>query len=184
MRRLLVAMSLTMVASLALSGVAFATHSDTNAAGPPKDFAVGSGMVADDAFVDFLDVSLGAYSGPTGENPQGFINYRDASDFAGQDVPNSKGNVVCLAVKDNRAVAVAEFKEEPPFPGNPYAVLLVEDNGGPNSTIPDRVSALSAWVDLEQMPLEDTCNLYIQVMDAFPLEPIDSGNLTVHDATP
>ena len=176
--------TVVLVASLALSGVAFATQLNTTDAGQPKDFAVGSGMVADDAFVDFLDVSLGAYSGPAGENPQGFINYRDASDFAGPDVPNSKGNVVCLAVKDNRAVAVAEFKEEPPFPGNPYAVLLVEDNGGPNSTIPDRVSALSAWVDLEQMPIEDTCNLYIQVVDAIPLEPIDSGNLTVHDATP
>ena len=92
--------TVVLVASLALSGVAFATHSNTERYGFAEDFAVGSVWSPTMHSVDFLDVSLGAYSGPAGENPQGFINYRDASDFAGPDVPNSKGNVVCLAVKD------------------------------------------------------------------------------------
>lgn len=181
MRRLLVMMSLALVASLALSGVASATHAATNTDGSQqRDFAAGSGKLAH-PFAAFSEVSLGASSGPSGENPQGFINLRNA-DFG--PPYDGKGNVACLAVEGNVAVSVAEFEDDSPFPGYPNALIIVEDNGGPGGTIPDRVWATGMAYDPEQITLEDTCNLYIQVAQFLPLEPIESGNLTVHDATP
>jgi len=66
MRRILVAVSLALVASLTLSGVAFATHSQTNNdGGQNRDFADGSGKLAQ-PFAAFSEVSLGASSGPSG----------------------------------------------------------------------------------------------------------------------
>jgi hypothetical protein len=181
MRRLLVAMSLALVASLALSGVAFATTSATiDGVGQQRDYAAGSGTLAH-PFAAFSEVSLGASSGPSGEDPQGFINLRNA-DFG--PPYDGKGHVACLAVKDNVAVSVAEFENDSPFPGYPYALIIIEDNGRPNSAVPDRVWATGMAYDPEQITLEATCNLYVQVAQFLPLEPLESGNLTVHDATP
>jgi hypothetical protein len=181
MGRLLVAMSLALVASLALSGVALATPSATNTVGNQnRDFAAGSAKLAH-PFAAFSEVSLGASSGPAGEDPRGFINLRNA-DFG--PPYDGKGNVDCLSVKDNVAVSVAEFKEDSPFPGFPNALIIVEDNGGPSSGIPDRVWATGLDYDPDQITVEGICNLYVELAQFFPLEPIESGNLTVHDATP
>ena len=75
MRRLLVAMSLALVASLALSGVAFATHSPTiNDGGQQRDFVAGSGTLAQ-PFAAFRRLALAPPAAPLARTLRGSSTY-------------------------------------------------------------------------------------------------------------
>ena len=97
---------------------------------------MGSGKVAPRSGTA-SEFSLSAHSGPAGEDSRGFLNLRNVSSSLG-DADAGKGHVVCLEVRGNRAVTLAEFKGETPFPSFDYAMIVVEDNGRPSDGTPDR----------------------------------------------
>ena len=142
----------------------------TASAAPPNDSAIGSGKVAvlGGTAASF---SLSAHSGPQGEDAKGNLNFRDISFNVPGSAEKATATVTCLAVSGNRAAIVGEFKKDTPFPGFPFAVIVVEDNGEPGGAVPDRGLALGFRIS---PPCQDVLSFFTQ--------PLEQGNVVVRDA--
>jgi hypothetical protein len=166
MKRLLVALFLALVASLALAvNAASATHS--NGQGPNQDLAAGTGQVAA-VGLDFK-VHVDAKSGPMGEDPQGHFRLEAVQPFFGVDV-DIRGQVTCLQVIDNRATigGVIERSNDPRFPEGSGILIFVRDD--------DEGAGDGVSMALLPSPPQ-TCEGF-----ADPFRPNTQGNFIVHDA--
>src|SRR5688572_666896 len=120
MKRLLAALFLALVASLALAvNAASATHS--NGQGPKQDLAAGTGQT--DSFGIEIKVHVNAQSGPSGEDPRGHFSYQAVDPFSDFAI---SGRVTCLNVAGNLAAVggVVERSNEPGFPAGEGVLLL------------------------------------------------------------
>jgi hypothetical protein len=119
-----------------------------------EDFAGG-----DASFRGGIQIDVDAHSGPSGENPTGNASISLRANFIG-------GPVTCLTVTGNRAVVGGEFA------GFGYLFVLV-DNAATGT--PDRFGSGDPGQD---SPTSCPAN------PAVALDPIESGDLVVHDARP
>jgi hypothetical protein len=156
---LLVAVAALAVGALIVSGA--------GAASGKKDFVTGG-------FQDFLGehIGLSAHSGPSGENPFG----HESVTFSDPDQGHFKirSRVTCLAVAGNLAawgtVATKSASNTVP-PGTEF--VEVGRDGGPGG-------AADGW-NFFEAPAED-CADFLAYAAAAP--PIESGNISIHDAQP
>ena len=182
MKGLITGATLTVV--LAAAGPASATHGD-NGQGK-RDFAVGAGS-SEFALgaIGEASFSLSAHSDPFGARPGGYITSKGDPDGIGPLEPfTAKGEVTCLRVKGNRASLKWRFERTTgsaaTFAGGGVQ-SFVEDNGPPRGGMPLDRAALDppqpAGVfesNAAQCDDPDTRAHY---------DRIESGNITVHDAT-
>jgi hypothetical protein len=166
MKRLLAALFLALLASLALAvNPANTTHS--NGQGPQMDLAAGTGQL-DAAGLALKEAHVNAMSSPSGGNPQGHF-YLEAANpsFGDLDV---RGRVTCLQVIGNRATVggVIERSKDPSFPTGTGILLWVRDD---DEGVGDGVD-----YTLVDSPLQE-CQGFNE-----PIEPINQGNFLVHDA--
>ena len=171
MKKLLTALTLALLASLALSigaGVAGATHSDGQ--GPNKDFVTGTGQFLPETLD--LEIHVNAMSGPSGEDPKGHFFVRQAEVL---DI-DFRGEVTCLRVDGNRATIGGEITQaragDEILEGRGI-LLFVEDNGEGSNDSLDRAN-----VRITGSPPR-TCP-----PPTLPPPRFEKGNYTVHDATP
>jgi hypothetical protein len=132
------------------------------------DSVVGSGFVAGDQF----EVSI--HSGPSGENPTGFIRATGVVTFEG--VPT------CLRVSGNRASGGYRITSSPTLPIGSGFVAIVEDNGPLGSPQPDVLLRFGYPVTPPvQCPdpdvLEDPGSPFADL-------PFEAGDVTVIDSQP
>jgi hypothetical protein len=139
---------------LLLVPAADASH-DPSGAPFDEDFAVGGATFRPAG----IQINVDAHGGPSGENPTGDAGISLRLNFIG-------GPVTCLTVTGNRAVIGGEFA------GLGY-LFVVEDNAA--SGTPDRFG--------EGDPGQDSPTICPADPDV-ALEPIESGDLVVHDAQP
>ena len=161
MKRLLAALCLSLLMSLALGvGAANATHTATTD-NPPSDFAVGGGTVGAFQF------TIAARSDASGENPRGQLSQRRP------DVGfNAKAPVTCFIADGNLAIAGGPVSD---VPGG-FIYIIVEDNGA----LGDEATTVQAG----GLPANEAgCTYVLATFQQF-LAPLDEGNVTVHDATP
>jgi hypothetical protein len=166
----LVTVAVTVVVAAA-TGTALASHQ--RGEGSPWDFAVGSYTTTD----RFREASFSAHE--TRNGTRGQINVR-AGLIA--EIGHFHGEVVCLSVNGNRATLLAfvgpfEF-EGTVFDG--YIAIVAQDNGEPNDTTPDLASFVSLLLPPGTPQTEELCDL----IPFGPTHPVESGNITIHDATP
>ena len=142
----------------------------------------GSDVLAGYGQAGTFEASVGARSGPLGENPQGNLRTvltTGLPEF--DDLYTANTEVVCLQVSGNRAVAVGPARRDPELPSQFIAFgVLVEDNGPPGGPMPDRQSTIATVSSTEEGAGEGSCRLP-QIFIAFP---ITRGNYTVRDSTP
>jgi hypothetical protein len=124
-------------------------------ADPQHDSVTGGGTTA---FGE--QFSINAMSGPLGENPTGQVRLGTFS-----------GDVACLGVHSEVQAGAATIGV--PLGGGGAKIIYVLD-GGPGE--PDALSTANSGDD----PAE-VCDLF---GDPTSLQPIDHGQITVHDATP
>ncbi len=166
MKRVFAALTLALLCPVALAvSAANATHS--NGEGPNKDLVSGTGKSGAEAHVN-------AMSGPSGEDPRGHVFIR----FSSVDVT---GEVTCLRVRDNRAVAlgtVERNKEEPSPPWSHFAVII-DDNGEGREPNDRLILAVASSPFVEEGPCP-------QELLELPItgSAVARGNFIVHDATP
>lgn len=179
----------TTVLAVAVVGVGFpvgavASHNDSG--GVNRDFAVGAG--ANEFLIVIGDARLraSAHSDPLGADPGGFV--RAMGDPDGADLPlepfGLAGEVTCLRVDGNRAAIKYRFEQAEgsaaPFEGGGVQIFL-EDNGRPQGGAAVDATGFeppqpAGVFDLDANRCDDpNLRLYDQ---------IESGNFTVHDATP
>jgi hypothetical protein len=103
---------------------------------PSGDSVIGQGRTA--PFGDLLVVQvfdLEARSGPSGEDPSGYVTLEVGALAISPSFLHYEGPVRCLSVSGNDALV--GFELHPPFDIYPGAVIEVEDNGPPGSDPPD-----------------------------------------------
>jgi hypothetical protein len=172
MKRVFAALTLALLCSVALAvGAANATHS--NGEGPNKDLVSGTGT-----FSSGGEGQVDAMSGPSGEDPRGHVFIRFSPD--NPSAVDVTGEVTCLRVRDNRAVAIGtvERNKVEPSPWSHFAVII-EDNGEgrePNDRL-FLVVADGPFVEEGTCPQEV---LELPITGAT----VARGNFIVHDATP
>ncbi len=161
LKRIMSVLAVAILATVAFSGVALATHSNGN--GPNKDFVTGSTRFP------FLDakVHINAMSGPSGEDPRGhfYINQESFAVF--------RGTVTCLNVVGNRAMVGGEVERSSPgFPDEGTGFLqLIVDNGEPGDSDSSETTLTEVPPTICPPPLPSGI-------------PATRGNYVVHDATP
>jgi hypothetical protein len=160
---------------LLLGSLLLAALPSIAAGASPNDSASGSGRVAA-LFGTSSDFSFEAHSGPAGEDAKGNLNFRNTQGYTEN---NGTATVACLLVSGNDAIMVGGWKADDPDawpfgPSFPYAVLFVEDNGGPSGDIPDRGIAFGVT--------GGTCADWLVVANIFALQ-LAQGNVVVRDAT-
>lgn len=166
MKKLLAALTLALLASLALAvSAANATHS--NGQGPNKDLTAGTGQL--DTFGLELKVHVNAMSGPSGEDPRGHFYLEAATPFLSVDV---RGQVTCLNVVGNKATVGGriERSNHPFFPEGSGILLWIDDDDEGEG---DENAALFTGTPPQSCP-----------PPIEPFVPNNKGNFIVHDATP
>ena len=173
MKRLLAALFLALVASLALAlNAASATHS--NGHGPKQDLAAGTGQLeSSDPFsgqVVEQKVHVSANSGPMGEDPQGDFRV-EAMIPSGEFDIDFRGRVTCLHVIGNRATVGGEVERsnDDRFPEGSGILIHIRDD--------DEGAGDSFSLTRPQTPPQ-TCQNFRE-----SFEPNTQGNFIVHDAT-
>ena len=164
MKRLLAALFLALVASLALA-MNLASATPGNGQGPKTDLAAGTGQGVFSG--NEIEVRVNAQSGPSGEDPRGHFYYQESdSAFA------ISGRVTCLNVVGNRAAVggVIERSNDPVLDVGAGVLLFIRD---------DDEGAGDAF-ELSVDPTPETCPLPLSE----PSFPANQGNLVVHDAMP
>jgi hypothetical protein len=149
------------------------------ASAPAGDYVVGGGNNTNEWF----EIGLSAHSGPSGEDPRGYVSARSRPQ-GGFPLPfRFGGEVTCLRVEGNQATIKYRFDHA----DNPLLVgggieIRAEDNGNPGDGPPvDRGAAgLPMTKDLFEATLPGVCGdprlgLYNDV---------NSGNVVVHDEVP
>jgi hypothetical protein len=167
MKRLLAALFLALVASLALA-VNLASATPGNAQGPKTDLAAGTGQT--DFFGSEIKVHVNAQSGPSGEDPRGHFSYQAVDPSLDFEI---SGRVTCLNVVGNRAVVggVVERSNDPSFPaGEGVLIFIVDDDKGAG----DGFFAVAT-------DTPETCPPPPPFEPPFPT---NQGNWVVHDAMP
>ena len=171
------------ILALAAPGAAGASHSGDGNGG--RDFAVGAGS-SEFALgaVGEARFSLSAHSDPFGATPRGYITSKGDPDGLGPLEPfTAKGEVTCLRVKGNRASLKRRFERTTGSAGT-FAgggvQSFVEDNGPPRGGRPADRAALdppqpAGVFELNAYACEDPDT-------RAHYDPIESGNITVHDA--
>ncbi len=166
MKRLLAALFLPLVASLALA-VNLASATPGNGQGPKTDLAAGTGQTV------FLGTEVKAHvnaqSGPSGEDPRGHFYYQAVDPSLDFDI---RGRVTCLTVVGNRATVggVVERSNDPTFPaGQGVWFFIRDDDEGAGDAFEARGTATP-----------ETCPPPIE--EPFFLN--NQGNWVVHDAMP
>ena len=139
-----------------------------------SDFMVGAGEFG--AAVTGKRFSVGAIAGPLGEDPHGHLRVTFPDPTFNVDTP-----VECLAVAGNRAAAGSKVLEETAGAVR-RLVLLAEDNGQPSDALPDRALPLRISITVPNVPAQAFCT--VALASSVVLEPIDRGNVTVHDGQP
>jgi hypothetical protein len=167
------------LAGAALGIVATASAVPSNDANN-KDSVQGAGQVLTapgDGSVPNNRLEVTAKSGPAGEDPQGKVSFKALA-----DKPAFSGDVVCLRVEGNRATilfSLDKTKEGPERFEDGGALVFIEDNGNPSGGVsPDRQRNFRLTpVQFEAQKLAG-CPAPIS-----PTRNLESGNLTVRDAT-
>jgi hypothetical protein len=167
LRRLLFTLSL---AALTIPAAAGATHSPS--LNPPRDFAAGGGSFVAPNVATFR-FSVGATSGPLGEDPHGHVrvSLHDASEeFA--ELFTVNGRVECLLTTGRKAVigALAERGEQ----SERHVALSVLD--GDHADLATVVSVSAP----PNLPPQAACAAASFFTPIFPIE----GNVVVHDGLP
>lgn len=141
---------------------------------PSMDFMVGAGEFG--AAITGERFSVGAIAGPLGEDPRGHLRVTFPDPTFDVDTP-----VECLVVVDNLAAAGSEVLENA---GGAVQrlVLLVEDNGKAGDPLPDRALPVRLSITVENPPAQAFCTAALGLIAG--AEPIDHGNVTVHDGQP
>ena len=127
----------------------------------PNDRLTGHGSIP---ITTVEGISVGAHSGPLGEDPNGHFRFTTTSGFT------ASLHVTCMTVVGNRAIVGGNDPSIVP-PGN-GRYLVVEDNGaeGDSANTVGSFSATPALCD----------ELFLREFELFPVE----GNLKVQDALP
>jgi hypothetical protein len=155
--------------------------SATDNPNPPNDFLVGAGEFG--AAITGKRFSVGAIAGPLGEDPRGHLHVTFPDPSFNVDSP-----VECLGVVGNRAAAGSKVLEETAT-GAQRLVLLAEDNGQPSDPVPDRAFPARLTIVLPNPPpppAQAFCAVALTsvAIGSLVLEPIERGNVTVHDGQP
>lgn len=124
-----------------------------------------------------LWLSVGARSGPSGEDPDGTIRI----DETGTHTFSGVADVLCLEVSGSEATVVGRLRRpvaNPSEPGTTYQYILVSvtDNGMPGGT-PDTMNSGVTW-GTPGGAFQPSCSGFLGGAS------IDSGNVTVVDAAP
>jgi hypothetical protein len=179
--------TLLFIALFAAVFTASASAGHSNGTGPKNDLATGSGKFATlpppGGFLPFTAMHFSYSAHMTESGIHGNVNYHAVNTGTGEEL-NGKGPVVCFDVRDNRARIIFEFKDVRPFGERfQFGQLIVEDNGQPSDTSPDRAiaEALGGGEGGELPPTEPPAQCPV-TSDVFML-PVDSGNVSVHDGT-
>jgi hypothetical protein len=165
-------------------GVAEASHNGQT--GGARDFAVGAGS-SEFALgaIGEARFSLSASSDPLGGDPKGYVTASGDPDGIGPMEPfTTRGEVTCLLVDGNRASIKWRLEQATgsaePFEGGGVQ-SFVEDNGSPRQGEPVDRAATSLPQPAEVFDLAaDEC----QSPHGQPYDPLERGNLVVHDAIP
>lgn len=170
MKRILLAMTTSLVLLIATPGGAGANHSEGE--GPQHDLAAGSGKI--EQFGTFVHVN--AQGDPAGTDANGtfFVRqtfFRLPLDFSGK--------VTCLLVTGNQAIVGGEVTKNSPVP--------------PGGVLPNPAPGTGVLIDLRDngdAGTPDSVNFTFRPQPPTvcpPLNshqfPIDQGNYVVHDAT-
>jgi hypothetical protein len=159
-----------------------ASHNEPG--GGPRDFAVGAGSSEFFAgAVGNAHFALSSHSDADGLDPSGHVSSYGDPDGPGPLEPfTAKGKITCLRVEGNRASIKWRLDRATgsaaQFTGG-GVVSFVEDNGEPRGGQP--VDAASTSTPLPAAvfnPTADQC----PPPDAAPYDPLEQGNVTVHDA--
>jgi hypothetical protein len=183
MRSPLACLVLAALSLLSLPAASLGSHSVTSDG--PRDFTLGAG---------WQSLPLGgrehfaftAHIGPGG-GARGWEVARGDLDGAGPLPPFMfKGPVTCLRVAGNRASFFYEFKDaEPSFFRGGGVQVYVEDNGRPRNGQPVDATAFDAPIPGPGPglpPLEGPTVCPPPRVTGY--DPLEAGNLIVHDATP
>jgi hypothetical protein len=170
-RRLIHRVVIALVVLGTVPGVAGATHS--NGQGPGHDFVVGtvkfSGMSPEGNQVT-AERHVNAKSGPSGQEAEGYFWIRQESPRGNLDF---SGRVTCLSINGNRAVVGGEVERGKLLPPGRGVLIEYVDRGEGAGEGPD----LSRPTGRPEPPT--SCPAALDIA-----QPITSGNITVHDATP
>jgi hypothetical protein len=184
MKRTFLVLTLALLVSMSLSvGAAKASHS--NGAGPNKDLLIGTGKDFSDGALDSY-FHINAQSGPEGENPGGHFTVRTTFGTFDPIPVAIKGEVACLAVRDNRSVVVGLGEDKQVDDLGPFwlFVLFIDDNGEgqePNDTF---TYTLIGQPNPIPVPACNRNDLLDSLDEVHPFNVIEQGNFIVHDAMP
>jgi hypothetical protein len=168
MKKLLAVLTLALIFSVGLAvSAANATHS--NGEGPNHDFVQGTGKAT---FIGGLaqQLHVNAWSGPLGQNPQGFVFIKSEGE-SGSLTFNGRGEVQCLNVFGNRAtLAFRITQSDNPnlLPEGLVLGIIIQDNGEPAGQ-DSFISSGTTGCPIDLAPIPPNA---------------DRGNFVVHDATP
>ena len=124
-----------------------------------------------------LLISVGARSGPSGEDPDGTIRI----DRTGTHTLSGVADVVCLRVSGNEATTVGQLRRPVANASEPgttyqYVLLSVTDNGSPGVSL-DTFNSGVNWGSPGAVPAP-SCTLFLGGTTG------EAGNFTVVDAAP
>jgi hypothetical protein len=181
MQRTRVVLIATLVV-LALPATAEASHGDGG--GSKHDFATGSFRNALPVTGGPLQGSFAAHSDPFGADVSGY--FRGSGDVDGPAPLDSgftvQGHMTCLEVEGNRAAFRYRFERNTgstePFEGGGIQIF-VEDNGPPKGGTPLDAMAFDAP---EPPGLFDLHATLCDDPESRVYDPIDAGDIVVHDA--
>ena len=198
MKRTLAASAAALALTLAVPGVAAASHNGNS--GPPRDFAVGGGFTGDQSSNDPFGaqrVGFSAQGGPTafdlltgfsGDPVKGqFLAQGEFVDTDGNATMfQQEGPVTCLVVEGNRARLVYPLKQARPEANEVNEVLIfLEDNGNPSSGEPrDRIGfeILPDETPNDDPPSEQDQECVPSQQGTPLMSTLTEGNFTIHDA--
>jgi len=153
-------------------GAAGASHQENGSNGSPRDFAVGTAQSGE------MKVAFSAHGGPGTEDVTGHFRAGGAlADLGMEEVGEFQflGPVTCLVVDGNRAglfYPINQAKTDPDELEEGFeemgVFIFLKDGGKQDS---DEVGFLGP------VPLQNAPACFLG-----PTEPIDKGNITVHDA--
>jgi hypothetical protein len=166
-KKLLAALALALLLSLALGmSVANATH-NTGEGPPNRDFARGTVES-----ISETQTHVNAISGPLGENPQGHFYVERKQPEGAAPALDYRGDVTCLRVDGNRAAIGGEVTQSKlgNIAEGTGILITVVDNGEPGDA--DFATVVGLPTPPTTCPPERFPNIG------------QRGNFVVHDATP
>ena len=148
-----------------------------SAAAANGDYAVGGGTNG------FFQLGVSAHSGPSGEDPGGFVSARSRPN-GGFPVPfRFGGHVTCLRVDGNLASIKYRFDHDAdPTMKDGGIQIFVEDNGPPQNG--QSVDQTSFEAPLNQQAFEASQPSVCTDPHLAAYTPSETGNLIVHDEQP